>query len=232
MPIEDFEGDTFVAYMDIAGFKEMMKDGNRAWRALDSFYNSGYRNLAEQNFNCKVNGIFVSDCGIIFARNGNSVSQLKSVLEIARQINRELLRKGIMLTTSISYGRFKYQDRIEIQGVRKEAVYGDAYVQAFLDNEAGRPKIKPGQCRIIKKNLPEEVERAINREDTGRQYRRPDDEIFQLIRKRKRDKSHYYFYWNCQNPLEIEIFERNYANAEKLMFESYLKALKGEFWMH
>jgi hypothetical protein len=42
MPIRPFpQADTFVAFMDIAGFKSMMNDGQRAPLALDAFYNAG-----------------------------------------------------------------------------------------------------------------------------------------------------------------------------------------------
>jgi len=52
-----------------------------------------------------------------------------------------------------------------------------------LDNEAGKPKIQPGQCRIVKENLPGSVEMAI---------KRGENEIFRLIGERRRDRKHYY----------------------------------------
>ncbi|HEC93403.1 MAG TPA: hypothetical protein ENI51_10495 [Candidatus Atribacteria bacterium] len=52
MPISNFNGRTFVAFIDISGFKQLMKDEKRAWKALDSFYNYGYeviRRSRQQN---------------------------------------------------------------------------------------------------------------------------------------------------------------------------------------
>jgi len=42
MPIQHFQGDTFVAFMDISGFKSMMDEGQRALHALDAYYNAGF----------------------------------------------------------------------------------------------------------------------------------------------------------------------------------------------
>ncbi|MDB6035562.1 MAG: hypothetical protein JWM16_5900 [Verrucomicrobiales bacterium] len=48
MPISDFHGSTFVAFTDIAGFKAMMSDDNRAPAALDALYASGYHVISNQ----------------------------------------------------------------------------------------------------------------------------------------------------------------------------------------
>lgn len=223
MPVQDFDGNTFVSFVDISGFKEMMKNKEKAITVLNHFYNSGYRILNKWEYGDKISGIFVSDCGVLYAVSGSKVDKLKVLLEVIRELNKAMLDEDVMLTTSIAYGEFSYHDRIEIgSSIRKEPVYGYAYVDAYLDHEHGKPKIKPGQCRILKNGLPKGVKEAIERKN---------DEIFQLIKARKRDKSHYYFYWNCQNPSEIEVFERNYSNAEKLIYNMYLKALKGEYWI-
>lgn len=44
MPINNFNGNTFVAYMDISGFKELMKQ-QRAVDAIKYFYSCGYEAL-------------------------------------------------------------------------------------------------------------------------------------------------------------------------------------------
>jgi hypothetical protein len=72
------------------------------------------------------------------------------------------LENDFMLTASVSYGEFKYQDRIVIPKVAKSAVYGGAYIKAYSDNEHGNPKIKPGQCRIMKDELPDRISKAIS----------------------------------------------------------------------
>lgn len=37
MPISEFDGYTFVAFLDISGFKELMKQGNRALKLSINF---------------------------------------------------------------------------------------------------------------------------------------------------------------------------------------------------
>ena len=64
MPIQDFNDDTYVAFTDISGFKEMMKgDGAIAVNALDHLNREGFNALSEEN---NVNGFFISDCGVLF----------------------------------------------------------------------------------------------------------------------------------------------------------------------
>ncbi len=107
MPIEDFNGRTFVAYLDISGFKKKMENRDEALGILNAFYSTGYRVLSRQNYNCRIEGIFVSDCGVLFVREGSDeVRQIEVLLRVIREINREMLNKDIMLTTSIAYGDF------------------------------------------------------------------------------------------------------------------------------
>src|SRR3990167_7349981 len=160
MPINNFEGKTFVAFLDISGFKELMREKDKAWKALDKLYSSGYDILQSQNRpNQQVEGIFISDCGILFVRNnqGTDIRQtngLHLLLQVIKTINQRMLENKIMLTTSIAYGNFKYQGRIEFPGIEKSPVYGNAYISAYSDNKDEIPKIQPGQCRIVKENIP------------------------------------------------------------------------------
>ena len=191
MPIADFNGDTFVAFTDISGFKELMKNDQNALEAIKYFYQSGYNVLQERDNN--VDGFFVSDCGILFARNGSVEERLRSLLNCIKKINQRMLRRDYMLTTSISYGNFNYQGKIEFEGIEKNPIYGGAYVKAFLNNETGKPKLQPGQCRLMTQDL-------------------PDFEIdnIPLLLKKPRDNNHYYYYWNIENQDQIEEFERKY----------------------
>ena len=221
MPISNFNGRTFVAFIDISGFKQLMKDEKRAWKALDRFYNYGYeviRKNRQQN-NIYVEGFFVSDSGILFVRNcGNKIECLKAVLRVVKELNKRMLDDDFMLTTSIAYGHFKYQERIEFEGIEKNPIYGNAYISAFLDNETGKPKIQPGQCRIVKQNLPDELIRSIEYSNN--------DEILCMVKKRGNDKDHYYFYWMMETSEEIEQFEKEYTDAYNLKYAGMLKALK------
>lgn len=207
MPIQDFNGETFVAFSDISGFKELMKEDKRAVKAIDHLYSNGYQVL--QN-NQNINGLFVSDCGILFVRNAGDNERrqkLQCLLNALEDLNKRLLHHDIMLTTSIAFGRFSYHQRIEFEGIEKNPVYGHAYATAFLDHEVGKPKIQPGHCRIVKKGL-----QNIDLND------------FQRLKERS---SHWYFYWMVSTQEGINKFEKQYTNAYQLKYSGMLKALKG-----
>ena len=218
MAIDDYEGNTFVAFLDISGFKVMMDDERRALRALDRFYQAGFWVLGNQNnvANGRVDGFFVSDSGILFVRyeREGGVEQLELIMRAVERINQKMLRKDFMLTTSIAYGHFSYHGRLEFRGIEKNPIYGDAYVHAFLDNENEKPKIQPGQCRIIKRGLPVTCENLSTRNQPS------------LFRKLKDNGKHYYFYWMVNSGEEIEDFERRYNDAYNLKYSGMLHALK------
>lgn len=146
--------------MDIAGFKSMMGDGQRAPLALDAFYNAGFVTLRDQqNIGVKVDGFFISDCGVLFVRgeNQNASSRLQSLCRVVRQIHRRAFERAVQLTTSIAWGQFSYHERIEFPGIEKNPIFGNAYVTAFADNEGGTPKLYPSECRIRKDDLPQDA---------------------------------------------------------------------------
>lgn len=208
MPIEDFNGNCFVAFTDISGFKSMMKNGTQAIEAINNFYNVGYNTLSQSDH---INGFFISDCGILFSREVSPERQLENILDVIKKINRSLLEHNIMLTTSIAWGDFSYHNRIEFPGIQKQPIYGNAYVSAFLDNETTLPKLKPGQCRVIKRGLP-----------------RIDVEAFTASTLLKDQKNHYYYYWMVDHENQINSFESEYNNAYNLQFSGMLKALKSQ----
>ena len=210
MPIQNFNNETFVAFIDISGFKELMKDTENGLAALKRLYQSGYDALLNSD---GVEGFFVSDCGILFVRNGNNTEKLKKILSVIKIINCKMLEKNYMLTTSISFGHFHYHNKLEFDGIEKNPIYGNAYVKSFLDNETGIPKIQPGQCRIITKDLPEEIDL--------------DDIAFNLL-KRKNNGNHLYYYWNLNQENQISNFEKQYNDTYKSKYSGMLQALKNE----
>lgn len=206
MPIADFNGKTFVAFLDISGFKEMMKgDGSQAINAIDKLNVAGYEVLRS---NRDISGFFISDCGVLFVKNEhlNKKEQLLSMLKVVKNINKSLIIDDIMTTTSISYGHFSYHNRIEFNGISKNPIYGNAYVTAFLDNENGTPKLEPGQCRIVFNNN-EDIE----------EYN---------ISLLKKTIKHYYYYWMLEDEQDIENFKKDYTNSYKLKYTGMLSALK------
>lgn len=209
MPVQNYSGQTFVAFLDISGFKELMKDDRKALEALKRLYQSGYDALRDAN---GVEGFFVSDSGILFVRTGSTHERLVKILSVIKQINRRMLQRDYMLTTSIAYGNFDYHDKLEFDGIEKNPIYGYAYVQAFLDNETGSPRLQPGQCRLVTRNLPDNID-LLNGD-------------FSLLKQKGNDNSHRYYYWNVNHQNEIENFEEAYNDSYKLKYTGMLKALK------
>lgn len=215
MPLESFRGETFVAFIDISGFKELMKIENSALEALDNFYDSGYREIQNRE---DVQGLFISDCGILYTKTQDHIEGLKAILAVIKGINIRMMNKGFMTTTSIAYGHFMYERRMEFDGIGKNPIYGNAYLSAFLDNEIGAPKIQPGQCRLIKDKIPFNLDEILEGIEN-------DDKLSFL--KSKSDK-YYYYYWMVNDLTQIETFERNYNNAYQLKYSGMLQALRGQ----
>ena len=187
--LNNFSGQTFVAFIDICGFKAMMSEENKASIALDKFYQIGYDELQV----CRdINGIFISDCGILYVtRDTSKKEKLEILLRIVRSINLKMLDANYMLTTNIAYGDFSYQERIEFNGISKNLMMGNAYVKAFLDSQA-KPKIDVGECRILKGDIEENF------------FNNPD-----LCPRGK----YYYYYWNVKDPEKIDQFKKDYKDS-------------------
>ena len=199
-----------------------MKSEKRALNALDRLYSSGYNRLRNHNLknDIKIEGFFISDCGILFIRNidHNLIIGFSSLLDTIKQIYHDMMEKDFMLMTSIAYGQFKYQSRIEFTGIEKNRVYGNAYLSAYLDTERNKYKIQPGQCRIVRENLPQNLIDAI-------EQRVPKDP-FSMIKTRRGDSQHFYFYWMVNESSQIDHFEENYQDTYNLKYTGMLQALK------
>ena len=159
MSIHPFTGETFVAFTDIAGFKSMMED-ERAAVALDAFYSVGYNVLHHQRQGGeRVEGLFISDSAVLFVgRNTlDPTAKLRSLCLVLQEIHRRTFENAIQLTSSIAWGEFSYHERIEFPGIRKDPIFGNGYISAYMDNEIGQPKLYPSECRVVRKNLPQTV---------------------------------------------------------------------------
>jgi len=207
MSIENFEGECFVAFTDISGFKKMMKEERIAREKMRIFYSTGYRTLYH---NHKVNGLFISDCGILFSRNKDESKylQLKELLKVIKKINIEMLNNDVMLTTSIAFGEFSMKNNLEFDGIEKNPIYGDAYVNAYTDTNKKNPKLMPGQCRIINYITDNNFE---------------EDDIFSFVQKKGK---YYYYYWNVDDKNKIGNFNKEYKNCFNFNFNGMLEALK------
>lgn len=221
MPIQNFDGDTFVAFTDISGFKKMVENRQRAEAALHDFFQTAYHILDEnvRDNAPTVEGILVSDCGVFFVRpnNANQLNCLRRLLQKIGDLNRQLLPRRVMLSTSIGYGHFQYQDRIEFDGMNKNPIFGRGYLRAYLDTQLKRPRLECGYCRLVREGLPDNVIATLEREN-------PNDP-FSMIRPLGR--THFNYYWMRNNPNEIQQFERAYKDSENLKFEGIRQILAG-----
>jgi hypothetical protein len=160
MAVNTFHGSTFVAFTDIAGFTSMMEDGQRGPAALDAFYRIGFSVLDSNNSNeGLVEGFFVSDCGVLFVQGHTApLSKLDSLCRVVQQIHQRTFEQAIQLTTSIAWGQFDYEERIQFPGITKNLFHGSAYMDASADNENGSPKLYPSECRLRRTGLPPDVD--------------------------------------------------------------------------
>lgn len=196
-----------------------MMSSNKAPKALDNFYQIGYDVLNEAENN-HIKGLFVSDCGILYydtnSGNDSKNQQLISLLNIIQKINRKALQKDLMLTSSIAYGDFTVQERIETRRIGKAHIIGNAYIAAYLDNENGNPKIRPGQCRIIKNDETEMIIEDIKQTDNISEY----------IRQKQTRSKHYYYYWMVDNINDISTFDAKYKESEECVYAGMKCSLK------
>ena len=222
-------GDVFLAFIEISGFKEKLKnDSKDAYSALDSFYNVGYKTVSDLK-ECELSALFVADYGVIWTKDIKDstdevkIQQLKYLLDAIKNINDKCLHAKIMLTTSIAYGDFCYKERIELSDPLKESFLGNAYVMAFMDSNNDKPKLEPGQCRIVKNTLPIRIANAIDISDVagGQNKFAPD----YLIKKKDNSRIHYYYYWMVDKLEQIEMFEKQYSNSYNLMYSVFFNAL-------
>lgn len=210
MPLRPFNGRTFVAFIDISGFKLMMQKNDEAMKALTRFYQAGYDCIDE---NGSVQGFFVSDCGILFSDGIDFQTQLDDLLSVIKNINRRMLNHGLMLTTSIAYGYFSYSNKLEFEGIGKNPIYGQAYLDAYLDSANGKPKIEPGQSRLLLNSLSE-------------------NQIEDILMNPfliKKGRSHVHFYWNLEQPEHVTAFEIKYRDAYSRKFQGMLEALNHRY---
>lgn len=201
--MRQFNSNTFVCFIDISGFKvELSKNKNSAGNMLDVFYSAGYNTLKKYK---SLNGIFVSDCGIIYSDKGSNSSKLDEILGAIKEINQKMLNENYLTTASIAYGYLEYKKKFVFDRIKKNAIIGSGYLNAFLDNDYVVPKLRPGEVRITK-NLEdvtnvENLFQKINFHNTNSMF------LTETI-------NHYYFNWLCRNENEKDNTEKIYLKFE------------------
>ncbi|RPH96552.1 hypothetical protein EHM69_00940 [candidate division KSB1 bacterium] len=214
MQIETYDGNTWVAYLDISGFKAMMKDKKKALDALDHFYQYGYDVLRDHADRYRrelaggpaMNGLFFSDCGILFLRLNNThaenaLQEVQPLLDIVATLSRKMIRHDIMVSTSIAFGHFRYEERQGFQVMQKNMVYGNAFVSAYLDNEVNEPRLKPGHCRIVL----DELAPLAPRLNQG---------LTELRERKMRYQGHLMYYWMVEHDDDIGRFQEEFSRRE------------------
>lgn len=209
MPIQPFDQETAVAFLDISGFKHLMRNRDKAMQVLSQFYELGFSTLKrhQPREGSKVEGLFVTDCGILFVRHANETpaAVMQTLLAAVEDLNRGLLRRDIKVTTSIAFGFFSYHPLTEYDGVEKNFIFGSAYVNAYQDSVA-HPKLEPGMCRVLLENFDLNLK-------SPPLLKNP------IWTRCRRKEKHIYFYWMCENPAAIEGIARGYEQANLSRFK-------------
>lgn len=215
MPIQQFHGDTAVAFLDMSGFKQMMRNREKAMQTLGQFYEVGFATLRQHRRvdAPSVEGVFVTDCGILFVRHDarQPVEILETLLPVVEDLNRRLFAHDIKATTSVAFGLFRYNPLNEYDGIEKNFVFGPAYIDAFKDNESA-PRPDPGTCRILNDN-----------------WQHPNVDAMKghpIWGRCKFCEKHVHFFWMCETPEEIRNVERQYERANQSRFDTIHKTLQ------
>jgi len=192
--MRQFNSKTFVCFIDISGFKVTLNNNiNDAVKMLDTFYSAGYRILKKYP---TLNGIFVSDSGIIYPDKGSPTERLGAVLQAIKEINISMLDNKFLTTATIAYGHLEYRKKFAFDRIKKNAILGNGYVNAFLDSEMKKNKILDGQVRITKQ-LDEENPKQII-------FKKLDFDV-PILRFLEDTDTHFYYHWYLSKYTEITI---------------------------
>lgn len=135
-----FKGETYVAFSDLCGFEDMMKDPEKAYKALDHLFESVFE--IQQN-NRSVKALAVSDCVTAWVGSRHSrESRLKQILRFVEDPNIRMASHRYLMRTTIAWGDFEYEERIQLHNLQKSMIRGGAYLSAYVNNnKAGVGKI-------------------------------------------------------------------------------------------
>ena len=185
-------------------------------QTLANFYETGYFTLIDhrRNDGMSVEGLFVTDCGILFVRHQNqtSIEIVQTLLRAVEDLNRRLFAHNIETTASIAFGDFRYSPLNEYDGMEKNYIFGDAYVDAFKDNGA-TPKLEPGMCRVL-------VQGFNFNADTRGVREHP------IWSRCCREGGRLYFYWMCNDAGNVEQVKQRYEQANQSRFQVIHKTLQ------
>jgi hypothetical protein len=209
MPIKSFSGITYVAFSDLNGFKEMMRNHENAANALDKFYKTIYR-LKSKTAYSGMSTLAVSDCAISFIDNANNRDSLPSILGFLKELHTEMIKAEYLVTSSVAYGQFYYNERVELTGLEKNMLFGGAYLKAYINNG----KCPEGSIVIIC----DETDKDLILQASG-EYR-------ELFRDYRRGVKGLQFFWAVSSADGIADFEKSYHDTYTLKYKGMIAVYK------
>ncbi len=122
----------------------MMENREEAYKALNHLFNSVYELLRDRQ---SIKGLAVSDCVISWTAD----KQLDSIVDFVGSLHRKMIHRRYLMRTTIAYGQFEFQQRIQLINLGKQMIWGGAYLAAYLGNE----RVKPGSIGfLVEHNIP------------------------------------------------------------------------------
>jgi len=141
------------------------------------------------------------------------------MLKFIKYVNVEFINYNtpFMTTCSIAYGNFEYQDRKDWRHVRKNCMSGQAYIDAYLDGMLEDSRIRPGQCRLLRRGLGPELLQIFGTIEARKH------EYLNLL---NRSGGYYYFYWMLKDESQIHRFKKEYNQKFDHMYDNLIELLQ------
>ncbi len=128
--------DSFVAFLDVLGFKELVKSSNDT-RRLDEYFNivdnAIKKDIDNQPEKQDINSIIISDSIILSIRKvegdiNHNIEQLRKLCIVVGKMQLRLANKNIWIRGGISSGKVHFD-------TNKNQVVGPAFINAYLLEE-------------------------------------------------------------------------------------------------
>lgn len=129
--------DKYVAFLDILGFKNMLKTHKHihAARLIANFSSTAFAAWEKAHVQ-NLNGYIVSDSFIIYSNNASLMS-LQELLDLINEIcKREFKEHSLLIRGAIAKGEFDHLEAREISTLRKGLIVGQAYIDAYTMEES------------------------------------------------------------------------------------------------
>lgn len=202
-----FHKSTYVAFSDLCGFKNLMKNRKRAYSALDYLFNSVYR-IQQHNPNMKA--LAISDSVIAWVDGNERNDLLNHVIEYASSLHKRMLEKNYLMTTTIAWGDFHYdENRLQLSNLSKTMLIGGAYLTAFLANN----KAPEGSIVLLDKGRGN-VEHPTYWSDRWLKSKSP---------------AGWEYFWSSSNPEQSKRIIKERKKAEGLKYDRLKEIYSGNF---